>query len=372
MRWRSIQRGLLAATLVTLAACSSDRPKPTPLEPLTPKIGGRQAWVAQLANVDFGLTTLVRDGSVTLAGGDGSVLALDLQSGRELWRAQAGARLSAGVGSDGRFSSVVTRDNVLVTFEAGREKWRTRLNASVSTAPLVAGERVFVLGADRAVHAYDALDGQRLWTLQRPGEPLGLAQTGVLLPYKNTLLVGLGARLTGVDPLNGAVNWEVALGNPRGTNEVERLADLVGPALRHGSQVCARAFQLAVGCVEVERGTLTWARNSAGPSGLGGDAELIVGADASDRITAWRAATGEVAWSNEKMLYRGLSGALVTGRTVVMGDSEGQVHFLDRSNGEPMLRLATDGSAVVGNPVLAANQVLVVTRKGGVFAFRLD
>ena len=83
MRRRNFQRGLLAATLVVLAACSSDRPKPTALEPLTPKIGGRQAWAAQLANVDFGLTVLVRDGSVTVAGGDGSVLALEVQSGRE-------------------------------------------------------------------------------------------------------------------------------------------------------------------------------------------------------------------------------------------------------------------------------------------------
>jgi hypothetical protein len=34
--------------------------------------------------------------------------------------------------------------------------------------------------------------------------------------------------------------------------------------------------------------------------------------------------------------------------------------------------MATDGSPVVGAPVLAGGTVVVVTRKGGVFGFRPD
>jgi hypothetical protein len=54
------------------------------------------------------------------AASDGTVVALDLESGRELWRAQAGGALGAGVGSDGRFAAVVTRGGELVAVEAGR------------------------------------------------------------------------------------------------------------------------------------------------------------------------------------------------------------------------------------------------------------
>ena len=103
---------------------------------------------------------------------------------------------------------------------------------------------------------------------------------------------------------------------------------------------------------------------------MGGDAELIFGADASDRITAWRTATGETAWNNETLLYRGLSAPVVAGRAVVFGDSQGQVHYLDRSTGEALLRHATDGSAVMGAPVVSGSTLLVATRGGGIFAFR--
>ena len=353
-----------------LLGCSSDKPKPTPLEAITPQIAGRLVWSARIDGAAPGLIAVARDGEFTLAAADGAVLALQADSGREVWRGNAGARLGAGVGSDGRFAAVVTRDNDVVVLERGAVKWRARLNSRVSTAPLVAGERVFVIGVDRVVTAFDALDGRLLWTLQRPGDALTLSQPGVIAAFKDTLLVGLGQRLTGIDPLRGTVRWEVALANPRGTNEVERLADLTGPLLRVGDVVCARSFQSAVGCANAQQATLLWSKNVGGVQAVGGDGELVIGADANDRITAWRASNGDLAWSSESLRYRGLSGPLVVGRTVIFGDAEGQVHFLDRADGKTLLRLPTDGSPVVGVPVLAGKTILIVTRNGGLFAFR--
>jgi outer membrane assembly lipoprotein YfgL len=316
------------------------------------------------------LIPAVRDGKVLVATAEGEVAALAADSGAVLWRASVGSPVSAGLGSDGRFISVVTRGNEVVTFDGQREAWRKRVPASAVTPPLVAGERVFVMTVDRAVHAFDALDGRRLWALQRPGDALTLAQPGVLLAVRNTLLVGQGARLAGVDPTAGTVQWELAMASPRGSNEVERLADLIGPAVRLGDRVCARAFQSAVACADAAKGSLLWSRSVGGSNAVAMDSELVFGADASDRIAAWRVANGDVAWSSEKLLYRGLSGALAVGPVVVFGDSEGYVHFLSTATGEQQLRLPTDGSPIVGPPVLAGNTLIVSTQAGGVFAFR--
>lgn len=364
-------RALLLAAAAVIAACaSSEKPKPTPLEPLTAQIAGRQVWSARVDRIDFPLTIAVNNDVFMVAGRDGTVRALRATDGTEVWRGSAGALLTAGVGSDGRFAAVVTRDNELVVLEGGSVKWRARLASRVTTAPLVAGERVFVMGVDRAVQAFDALDGRRLWTLQRPGDPLTLLQRGVLAPFGDTLLAGQGSRLAGVDPLRGTVRWEVAVATPRGTNEVERLADLVGPAVRQGDRVCARAFQSAVGCVDALRGVLLWNRNTGGTEAVGGNAQIIVGADASSRVTAWKADSGEVAWTHERLLHRELSAPLVVGPTAVFGDVEGYVHFLSTVDGQTLLRLGTDGSAVVAPPVLAGTTILVATRAGGLFAFR--
>jgi len=362
--------GALLFALITLAGCAADKPKAKPLETVTPKIAGRQVWSAKVDGVRFPLSAVSRDGSFIVASSGGTLLGLEAESGRQLWSASAGAPLSAGVGSDGRFHAVVTTDNKLVTFEGSKEIWREQLKSRVSTAPLVAGERVFVMGVDRAVHAYDAKDGKRLWTLQRPGEALTLLHIGVLTGVKDTLIAGQGPRLAGIDPTRGTLRWEVPVGSPRGANEVERLADLIGPAERLGTQLCARSFQAAVGCVDTATGRLLWARNTGGVNAIGGDEELIFGADATDRIVAWKTANGETAWTSERMLFRGLSAPASLGPTVAFGDFEGYVHFLDRKDGQPLLRLSTDGSPVVGKPVLSGTTLLVVTRNGGLFAFR--
>ena len=374
-----IRSGALIARLMAgltavlwLAACSSDRPKPTPLTPVEAKLAVRPVWQAKLDAVRMPLAMPVRDGVVMLAGADGSVMALDLATGREQWRGQAGKKLSAGVGSDGRFAAVVTVDNELVVFDRGARLWSAGLDSATTTSPFVAGERVFVVGVDRAVHAFDAQDGKRLWTFQRSGEALTLAQAAVITSYKDTLLVGQGATLVGLDPTKGTVRWETAITSPRGTNEVERLNDLVGPALRLGDVVCARAFQTAVGCIAANNATLKWSRLVGGQQAIGGDTDLLAGADASDRITAWRSATGDIAWTNESLLYRNLSAPLVLARAVIFGDVEGQIHFLDRASGQPLLRLATDGSPITAPPVASGSTVLVATRNGGVFAFRTE
>ncbi len=368
--WRHARHWLGWGCALLVACASSDKPAPKPLEALTPQIAGRQVWNRRVDGVSFPLAVAVNGNVFTVAGDDGTVLALDATGGRELWRAEVGTKLSAGVGSDGRFAAVVTRGTELVVIEAGRVLWRKALGVRVSNAPLVAGERVFVLAVDRSVHAFDVLDGQLLWTSRRPGDPLTLSQSGALLAYKDTLLVGQGPRLAGLDPLKGSVRWEVPVATPRGTNEVERLADLVGPVARVGSLVCARAFQAAVGCVDAERGTASWSKNIGGTNGISADEQFVFGADASDRLTAWRTASGEIAWNSDGLLYRGLSAPLSVGKTLVLGDAEGTVHWLSRDKGEPLLRLPTDGSAVVAAPTIAGTTMLVATRNGGLFAFR--
>ena len=366
---------LLAATGLVAAlvsGCAADKPKPTPLDPVRPQMQARQLWQGKLDAVQFPLSVAARDGAFIVAGSDGTVQALDAGTGAVKWRGQAGARLSAGVGSDGRFAAVVSQDNELVVLDQGVKRWSTRLASRTTASPLVAGERVFVMGVDRVVHAFDVLDGRRLWALQRPGEALTLAQPGVLMAYQDTLVAGLGAVAVGIDPTRGTVRWEVAISSPRGTNEVERLNDLVGPMLRVGDTLCARAFQTAVGCLDAARGTLKWSRNTGGYQAVGGDATLVVGADASDRINAWRAGSGDLAWTNERLLYRALSAPLALPQAVVFGDMEGQLHFLARDDGHLVLRLPTDGSPVVGQPVALDGSFLVVTRNGGLFAFRAD
>jgi hypothetical protein len=65
-----------------------------------------------------------------------------------------------------------------------------------------------------------------------------------------------------------------------------------------------------------------------------------------------------------------LTAPLAAGRSIVVGDAQGFIHLMSRDNGAMLNRLSTDGSAVVGGPVLVGNTLVAVTRNGGVFGWR--
>jgi len=363
------------ALLGALAACGSSKPEPAPLESLDAKSASARvtiAWSTRVGEVPSTATLALAGGRLAVASADGELVVLDVASGREAWRAQVKGKVSAATGFDGRYAAVVTDANELQVFDQGKPLWQERQPGRVMTAPVVAGERVFLQAVDRSVRAYDVLDGRWLWSYQRPGaEPLALGSRLVIQPFRDTLLVGQGNRLVGLDPLKGTPRFDVNVGTPRGSNEVERLADLVGPMARVDDEACVRVFQFSVACLELNRGSVRWSRPQAGTQGVAADLRTVVGADGSDRLTAWKAENGDFLWRVDRFTHRGLGTPVIWGERIVVGDAKDYVHILAKSDGRTLGRIELD-SPLAAPPVVSGDLLLVLTRKGTVLALRIN
>lgn len=365
--------GLALCALTALCACGTRTASPTPgaLPGSAQSLNPQRAFVMALGEVTTPLQAAVLGNTVVLASSKGRVMAVDAAQGRELWRTELGVGLTAGVGSDGRRHAVVSSQNDLVVLQDARELWRQRLPAQTFTAPLVAGERVFVLLGDRNVMAFDGASGQRLWQQQRNSEPLLLRQAGLITAFGDTLLAGNSGRLSALLPSSGQLRWEATVGSSRGANEIERLVDVVAGTHRQGNTVCARAFQVAVACVDAQRGQTLWSRSTSGHTGVDGDAERLFGTDSDSRLRAWRRSDGEPLWVNEDYRFRALGAPRVWGSVVAFGDAQGQLHLLDPASGRTQHRLSTDGTPVAQPLVVVAGQLVSVNRSGTVTAWRL-
>ena len=368
-----VVRALFATLVVAiLPGCfgGAKKMQPAELQPFTPLVSARQSWINRIGPVNFPLHVSVASNAIGMAADDGTVALLDAQTGRDIWRLALNTPIAAGVGGDGKVLAVVTKANEVIAMQAGRELWRQKLNAQAFTAPFVAGERVFVLAADRSVNAFDGQTGRKLWTQQRPAEPLVLRQSGVMLAVGDTLVVGLSGRLAGLNPSSGSVQWEVPIATPRGINDVERLVDLVGSASRVDDSVCVRAFQTSIGCVNTTRGSLSWTKPANGVAGIQGDDRLLFATEADGTVIGMKRSDGERVWLSERLRYRGLTAPLLAGRSVVIGDATGFLHLLSREDGTLLNRLTTDNSAISAAPVLAGNTLVAVTRSGSIFGFQ--
>ena len=357
-----------------LAACSStiSRPKPAEITAVKVQQEVRPTWTARLNEVNFPLVAHVQDSEVALADSRGTVAVLNAQTGKDVWRVTLGEPIIAGVGGDGQSLAVVTRSNQLVVLRQGKVAWRQNLVAESFTAPLVAGGRVFVLGADRKVQAFDAQTGRRLWTQQRTGEPLVLRQNGLLMPFKNTLLVGFSGRLAGLNPDTGVARWELAIATPRGTNDMERLVDLLGPTYRNDDVVCVRAFQAQIGCVDAERGQVLWTRASIGERAMLGQGNTLFSVLSNGVVQGIDIKTGERVWETERLKYRPLSPAVVTPRGLLVADNGGWLYVLSLTNGDLLNRTRLEGGELAGAPALVGtNQVITITKDGRVAGWQL-
>lgn len=369
---------VLATGLLFACAGSSDKAKPPELAVNASKLNVRLIWSAQIGTVNFPLNMAVagvnnaQGAIINIANSAGSVAGFDVATGHESWRAQVDKPLAAGVGTDTNLAAVVTVSNELVVFDKSREAWRQKLSSPSYTAPLISGGKVFVLGADRAISAFELADGKKLWSQKKSAEALTLRQAGVLLMVSDTLVSSSSGRLLGINPLDGNVRWTTPIATARGTNDIERLVDLVGGVSSVSDVVCARAYRVSVGCVNTLRGNLLWTKAAVGLEGVQGDARTLFGAEADGKVIAWSRVNGERLWQSDHLLNRSLSAPAVMDKAVAVGDSTGWVHFLSKTDGSPLNRLTTDGSAMAAAPVVVGNTLMVVTRNGGVFAFAAE
>lgn len=362
---------------IALAACSifgSSKPEPAPLEANVPLLAVSQVWntnIGKLGNID--LTPNVQQNAVTFATENGEIISLHSTTGETLWRTTLKDKLAAGVGSDGTTYAVVSINNEVIALRDGEEQWRYRLPARSYTSPFVAGGRVFILTADRTVFALDADNGALIWSRARESEePLVLQKSGVLLAVGNTLITGYSGRITALSPDTGSERWDAALTTPRGTNDIERLVDIVGRYSREQNDICAQAFQTTIGCVDANRGVTRWTQRLNGSVGVHGDQEAIFSVENNGRIQAWNRNDGKNLWLSDRLQYRSITAPLLLGRSVIVGDSSGLLHLLSREDGSPLNRFQLNSSGITRAPLVIGNTLIAITDNGSVYGFRPD
>jgi outer membrane protein assembly factor BamB len=127
-------------------------------------------------------------------------------------------------------------------------------------------------------------------------------------------------------------------------------------------------FQGRAACYETERGGQLWARAASSVGGLAADERSVYVSEDTGAVAALDKNTGASVWKQDSLSHRSLSTPLAFGNHVVVGDFEGEVHFLKIEDGSFAARIGTDGGGIAAAPVRVDDKVLVQTRKGGVYA----
>jgi outer membrane protein assembly factor BamB len=366
-----------ALGVALLTGCSSRDPaltRPADLVEIESPQPVRTAWRLDVGSSrGSALQPAVLEDAIYAAAADGSVVRIAPESGQQVWRVDLETPISAGVGSDGLTIAVATpRGDVLALGPDGKVLWRAKVTSDVSERPLVGRGVVIVRSTDHRVAAFEASSGKRRWLFQRQQPPLTLrAPTEMGFAGDNVVVGFPGGKLVALALSNGAARWEATVSEPKGTTEVERLSDVVGPVAVEGRDVCAGSFQGRLMCGDAGNGSLRWSRDLSAGSGPAIGAQRVYVVDERSHLYAFGREGGASVWRNDRMQNRALTTPLALDRAIVVGDLKGYLHYLSPADGSFLARVEIGDGAVVARPQPWADGVVVQSQGGTVALLHL-
>jgi outer membrane protein assembly factor BamB len=380
-----MRRAALAiAAAIALSGCSSWNPlvalgiksepihKPTPLQPIKETVKPAVAWTTNVGkSLGYVFRPVEDAGKVYAAAGDGGIATLDASNGRAGARIDTKKRLSGGLSvGGGKIIAGTAKGEVLALEPGGKVAWTGYVAGEVIAPAALSRKVVVVRTSDGRIFGFSADDGKRLWVFQRATPPLLLrSEAGVIATGGDVVAGYPNGKLIALDLDDGKLTWEASVALPRGTTELERIADVAGRPVIDGGNICAAAYQGKIACFEIQTRNLLWSKELSSALDLALDAKNLYVVDDANKVHALDKTSGASVWAQDKLMYRRLTAPVVAGGYVVVGDGFGFVHILAPENGEIAGRVATDGSAV-SSVVPVAGGVLVQTANGSVVSLR--
>lgn len=370
--------------LLALHGCSSDSAPdwaemkgeagPAPLVEFIPTAKFEERWHGEVG--DSGpnlLQPALTAGAVYGASVKGNLTRMDALSGKQIWRIKTGIAISGGVGSgEGLVLVGGDKGDVLAYDENGQLRWKSKVPSEVLSVPQVADGVVMVRSGDGRIAGLSAADGKRLWLYERSTPALVVRSHAGVTVQRGVAYAGFaGGKLVALKIADGSVLWEVAVSQPRGNTELERISDITSNPVADDEQVCAVAFQGRVACYDAAQGSPLWNRDISSDKGMMLLRKYLYLSDAKGLVIVLDKTSGSTVWKNEQLLLRNTAAPHALERFVVVGDYAGYLHGLNREDGGMAARIKLDGGAIQAAPLPLDDGLLVQTRGGDMYSLSI-
>jgi outer membrane protein assembly factor BamB len=382
MTRRIVTLAAAALVLATLVACSSsstkkkNTDKPTALVNITARFQPVRVWSVALGKSEpklrLGLAPAIDGNRVYGAGPHGEVVALDLATGRRVWQKQLKLALSGGPGAGNGLVLVCSNGGTVVALNAadGAERWRAELNSELLAAPVITPDVAVVRTVDGKLYGLEAANGKQRWVTDQQVPRLTLRGTSRPVVSGELVFAGFdNGRLMAVTLAGGTTAWDVAVGQPRGSSELQRLIDIDSPASLDGDDIFAVAFQGHAVRLARDSGREIWSHEISSYRGLAADALGVYVSTADGHVVRLDRASGAERWRQKALERRSLTAPALQGDSVVVADYQGVIHWLSMDDGAFLAR-AKAGARISGVPQVAGGLVVVQTDKGAIEAWR--
>jgi outer membrane protein assembly factor BamB len=342
-----------------------------------------EAWHREFDGTAFGAVPVVADGVVYLGDLDGTFRAVSLADGTDRWSfaaKDAGFTSAAAIGAAGDARLVVVGDDggLVRAFDAatGDLRWTYETNGEISGGPTILeaadGPRVLVGSQDASLSCLALADGTLLWKHAIADQIRCSPTVARTSAGDRVLLAGCDGTLHVLDALTGAEQAAVPIDGPTGTTPA-----VLGDRVFFGTEGGVFFAIDVVASKEVWRAAAAAAGQSYRSSAAIADGLAIVGFrgkaveafSAADGSRPWRRPMrGRVEASPAVVVATGPNGAPARSVAIV-ADASGRIAALDAASGDPAWEFDAGGGFGAGAAV-AAGRVVLASDDGILWCFR--
>ncbi|MEP1229449.1 MAG: PQQ-binding-like beta-propeller repeat protein [Litorimonas sp.] len=268
---------------------------------------------------------------------------------------------------------------VAIDAETGEEIWGTQILSPLHSAPVAGLDRVFAISDDNVIYAFDTTDGEIVWSHQAIIESArmltvpspALVDDVLVAPFSSGELIALRQQ-------NGNVLWQDSLSSRAKLTPLASLNDIsAGPAIADGF-VIATAQSGVMTAFDLRTGQRVWSQ-PAGALGyplIAGDFVFTV--TTRGEVACLSKIDGSVIWIKELELYKKTkkrkgrivwSGPILAGERLVVVSSHGLLVTINPFTGD-IIDESKVGDGVFISPIIANETVYVLSDKAKLTALR--
>jgi outer membrane protein assembly factor BamB len=367
------------AALLIAAGCSKDKdveppatlvnfPETLPVKRLWDDgVGGGK----KQTKLRLGLGPAIDNGVVFAANSKGEMLAVSLETGRDVWVKKLKVPISAGPAAGFGIVVAGTSKGAVIALDGatGRQLWRSQINSELLSSPAISANVIVMRSVDGRLNGFDTHTGKVLWSVEQQVPRLSLRGTATPTVAKEIAISGFdNGKVMAVSLTTGDTIWDTALASPHGRTELDRLVDIDSAVRVVGDNVFAAGFQGRTAMLALDSGQLWWSHDMSSYRGLSVDGDNLYVTESDGTVVAMRQRDGAEVWRNDKLKRRGLSAPVVTSTAIAVADFQGYLHWLDKNTGELVARQRIAKKQRVSNPPAGSGDTVVVLTDAGTLA----
>ncbi|MCX8956774.1 outer membrane protein assembly factor BamB [Erwinia psidii] len=382
--------GLISVTL--LSGCSwfsgeEDVVKMSPLPKVENQFTPQKLWSVSVGDGvgDYysNLHPAWSESTVYAADRFGIVKALNAADGKEQWKSDLSektgffsknlsALLSGGVTVDGEHLYLGSERGQIYALNTrdGSIAWQTKAAGEVLSRPVVSDGLVLVHTSNGMLQGLDQSSGVVKWSVNLDVPSLSLrGESAPVAAFGAAIVGGDNGRVSAVMMNQGQIIWQQRISQSMGATEIDRLADVDTTPIVVNGVVYALAYNGNLAAMDLRSGQIIWKREIGSVHDMIVDGGRIYLVDQDDRIVALSTEGGVTVWRQSDLLHRNLTSPVLYNGYLVVGDSEGYLHWLNTTDGRFVAQQKVDSSGFQTEPVVASDKLLIQAKGGEVYAF---